>query len=66
MSKIIKSVVDSLNGLARAGVMSGRKVAVPGYVWKDGKLVKRPTKMSASEKKRQPKSKRVRVVRGRR
>lgn len=34
-----------------------------GYVWKDGKLVKRAPRTSVSEKIRSRKSKRVKVVR---
>ena len=43
--------------------MTGRKIAIPGYKLKDGKLVKRPAKISVSEKLRRGKSKRVKVKR---
>ena len=43
--------------------MTGRKIAIPGYKLKDGKLVKRPTKQSVSERLRQRSSKRVKVGR---
>jgi hypothetical protein len=64
VSKIIKSVVETYNGLAKAGVitLTGRRIAIPGYrVNKDGKLVKRPAKMDVSKRLRQRSSKRVRV-----
>ena len=43
--------------------MTGRKIAIPGYKLKDGKLVKRPAKISVSEKLRRGKSKPVKVKR---
>jgi hypothetical protein len=42
--------------------MTGRRIAIPGYRFnKDGKLVKRPAKISVSEKLRRGKSKRIKV-----
>jgi hypothetical protein len=38
------------------------KIAVKGYVLKDGRLVKKPTYSSVSQKLKQKKSKRVRVA----
>jgi len=39
------------------------KIAIPGYRWKDGKLVKTKPRLDASAKRRQRTSKRVKVVR---
>lgn len=43
--------------------MTGHKVSIPGYIWKGGKLVKRPAKISVSERLRRKSSKRVKVKR---
>ena len=43
--------------------MTGHKTSIPGYIWKDGKLVKRARKESVSERLRKRSSKRVKVVR---
>ena len=41
--------------------MTGHKTSIPGYIWKDGKLVKRAVKVSVSERLRRGKSKRIKV-----
>ena len=38
-----------------------RRISIPGYKLKDGKLVKRPARVDASAKRRHRTSKRVKV-----
>lgn len=43
--------------------MTGHRTKITGVAIKDGKVIKRPKRQSVSEKIRQKKSKKVRVVR---